>query len=548
MIAALVFLFAALAGAASPPNVLFLLSESLDGRLLREGSPAAIPNIRALMARGVTFDAAYSNSPVCAPSRSSLWSGRAPHRIPHEHNGYLVQGAWNNYEGLPTSGPVSVRLDQLLQAAGYSVDIAGKTDWSVGSHSETCLLASVSFNIAWPYNINQTGGWNQEDGTCASPGPVAPGGSSGPAGSTYAADWKLAARTAKFVASAAQPFFAFTGTSILHPPYQTSSYWFDNTPADLPVPAWAPLAALHPCDLQASMKRGCTPSSADASAYAAFYDEGRVRRVRRVYLAELEEFDAMVGTVVAALGARANDTLIILAADHGDMQLEHQMFYKMLPYDASARVPFVFAGAGVAQPGRVVTQPVQLLDILPTVLRAAGQPVPAYADGYDLAPFLAGAAADPARPPIVASQNADEDISSSWFMATDGAFKLVQYGTGEQVPAQLFNLSADEGENKNLLAPPGNAAAAAVAARLDALLRAQIDYPSVARDIAKYQHEQFVWWTSNQTDWRKEIASGDVRWQEAWAAHPAEALAAAEAYLASNGTTILACDGRLANI
>jgi arylsulfatase A-like enzyme len=202
----------------------------------------------------------------------------------------------------------------------------------------------------------------------------------------------------------------------------------------------------------------------------------------------------------------------------------------------------------VAQPGRVVTQPVQLLDILPTVLRAAGQPVPAYADGYDLAPFLAGAAADPARPPIVASQNADEDISSSWFMATDGAFKLVQYGTGEQVPAQLFNLSADEGENNNLLQPPGNAAAAAVAARLDALLRAQIDYPSVARDIAKYQHEQFVWWTSNQTDWRKEIASGDVRWQKAWAAHPAEALAAAEAYLASNGTTIFACDGRLANI
>ena len=115
----------------------------------------------------------------------------------------------------------------------------------------------------------------------------------------------------------------------------------------------------------------------------------------------------MVGSVIAALGARAANTLIILAADHGDMQLERQLFYKMLPYDASARIPLVVAGAVVAQPGRTVLQPVQLLDILPTVLEAAGLAVPDYADGFSLAPFLAGAAADPARPPVVTSQNHD---------------------------------------------------------------------------------------------------------------------------------------------
>ena len=74
---------ASVAAASAKPNFLFLLSESLDGRLLREDSPAKIPNIRALLASGsIRFDAGYSNNPVCAPSRSSLWSGRAPLLFP----------------------------------------------------------------------------------------------------------------------------------------------------------------------------------------------------------------------------------------------------------------------------------------------------------------------------------------------------------------------------------------------------------------------------------------------------------------------------------
>ena len=56
------------------------------------------------------------------------------------------------------------------------------------------------------------------------------------------------------------------------------------------------------------------------------------------------------------------------------------------------------------------------------------------------------------------------------------------------------------------------------------------------------------WWTSNQTDWKREIASGDVRWQAAWARHPKLALAAAEAYLASNGSEIVPCNGNLSSL
>lgn len=402
-------------GVPQPPNFLFLLSESLDGRLLREDSSAKIPHIRALLASGsVRFDAAYSNNPVCAPSRASLWSGRAPHKIVHEHNGFTVNGAWNNYEGL--SPDYSARLDQLLNTSGYSTGVFGKTDWVMGGHSESCRLASMTFNVNWPYNTT-AGGWNQEMQDCIT-STVAPGGTGGATGSQYAADWKIMDTAARFVAEQPEPAFAFAGTTILHPPYATDSFWYAAA-AERAVPAVPPLSTIHPCDLQASMKHGCTVPQ--------FNDSTRIARVRRVYLAELEEFDAMVGAAVATLKAagRLDNTWIILSADHGDMQQEHQLFYKMVPYDASSRVPLVWANPSLGS-ARVVSQPTQLLDIFPTVLAAAGTAVPGYADGHDLAPFLKGASIDPSRPYFVISQNHDEDISMSWFLVMNGTHKLVQ--------------------------------------------------------------------------------------------------------------------------
>jgi choline-sulfatase len=539
------------AAAAKPPSFVFVLSESLDGRLLRPDSLARVPNIRALLAGGsVRFDAAYSNSPVCAPSRSSMHSGRAPHKIAHVHNGMRVGGVWNNAEGLP--GNYSARLDQLLNASGYSTLVAGKTDWDIDGHSEANNLECWTFNVRWPYNITAGDAWNQEGDMCASDGPVMPGGSGGRTGSIYVPDWTIIESAARFAATAPQPLFAFAGTSILHPAYRTTEYWFNQTSEDVSVPFWPPLDQLHPCDLQASMKRGCTPGLDNMTAYDDFYDPERIKRVRRVYLATLDEFDAMVGSVVAALDAagrwRDGSTVLVLAADHGDMQLEHQMFYKMVPYEGSSHVPLIFASPALAPLGsKIVTQPTQLLDIFPTLLSMAGLPVPDYADGFDLSPYFApGVERDAARPPFVVVQNADTDQSMAWFAVVNGSHKLVQYGTGAQVAPQLFDLVADPGELTNL--HNSSDAARAAEAALDASLRSVIDYPAVAQEIADYQLAQFRYWAANGTkDWRSAIVAASTRWQAAFEAHFNESIAAVEAYMAQPGAAeIVPCDGRLA--
>ena len=220
----------------------------------------------------------------------------------------------------------------------------------------------------------------------------------------------------------------------------------------------------------------------------------------------------------------------------------------MVPYDGSSRVPLDIASPALAGLGaKTVTQPTQLLDIFPTLLGLAGAPVPAYADGFDLAPFFsAGVERDAARPPFVVMSNADTDQSMSWVAVVNGTHKLVQYGTGAEVPPQLFDLAADPGETRNL-ANSSDAARAAESA-LDAALRSVIDYPAVARDIAQYQLTQFRYWVNvTGKGWRAALASPQMRWQVPFLAHHDLAIAAAEAYLAQPGeAAIVPCDGRLA--
>jgi len=248
-----------------------------------------------------------------------------------------------------------------------------------------------------------------------------------------------------------------------------------------------------------------------------------------------------------AAGKWDDNTYVILSADHGDMQLERQMFYKMVPYDGSSRVPLVIASPALAGLGaKTVTQPAQLLDIFPTLLGLANITVPDYADGYDLSPFLtAGVFGDKSRPPFVVIQNADSDQSMSWTAVVNGSHKLVQYGTGAEVIPQLFDLVADPGEATNLYNKSDAARAATVA--LDDALRSVIDYPAVARDIAEYQLAQFRFFTNTTKNWRDVISSPQMRWSKAYSAHSDLATAAIETFLNQSGpASITPCDGRLA--
>lgn len=113
------------------PNILLIGCESMDGRVLGHlAYPGArTPNLDRLAAEGVSFSAAYCNSPICNPSRSSMWTGRHPHAI----------RCWNNYTGLTHD---AITFASLLAEAGYRIGDLGRRDKTFGSHSLRCRLTT----------------------------------------------------------------------------------------------------------------------------------------------------------------------------------------------------------------------------------------------------------------------------------------------------------------------------------------------------------------------------------------------------------------------
>lgn len=529
------------------PNFVFLHCESTDGRLYYNDI-VPLPNIKKLAARGALFAATYANAPVCCPSRSSMLSGKYPHKLPHWHNGILVPGVYNNYEGLDAN--FSGKIQDLLQTnRGYDIQIVGKTDWTTGSHTESCMLEALTHNVAFPYNVSLDGGWQQES-ICSSNGTIGKGGSNSSAGSLHMDDWNALEINVKYIENYAQnlqkknisvavnkPFFVYQGFNILHPDYVTNEYWYNSITANITVPEWLPLNELHPCDLQASMLKGCLPSDAESNT---FNDPERIKRIRRIYYAELAEYDAMVGAYIQAIEDNnlLDSTIFILDADHGEMQLEHRQFYKMVQYEGSSHVPLLISHPSIA--AQTITQPTQLLDLFPTFLELAGIPVPSYADGYSLVPFLLGNSTDPTRPDYVLSQFHGDDIAMSWFMIRQGDYKYINFGLGNHssvgVVPQLFNLQTDPNEMNNLWTPTNP-----IGQQMEQTLLQAINYPQVAMQVAQYQKDMFNWWIDTTPDWKKQIQDPSiVRWATAWAVNSSGCFDALQDWLDAP-TSILPC-------
>jgi len=577
----------------SSPNIVFLVVESTDGRTWQKGyqnDVLELPNIRELQRGGVSFQRHYANAPVCCPSRATFWSGRHAHKIPHYSNipksNLTVGGAWNNFEGLPQN--YSDRIDQVLSRANYNVLISGKTDWSTGGHSENVRLNSWTMYTRMPYDIPKTGGWADETEDCIGNGTVRKGGGYGGVDSAHEGDWSTLKSSVSWLKSKAvqdpRPFFLFQGMNIVHPPYSTNEFWYNKIdPTKIDVPKWADLEDMHPCDLQSSMLKRCLPSN---DTVGSIEDPYRRRNIRRIYAAMVAEFDDMVGAYMTAAKEAGvwNNTVFIVTSDHGDMQMEHRQFYKMVPRDPSASVPMViYDGRATSEaakertvfkedapqapkygsPGSIVWQPTQLIDIFPTVMEYANVPRsgwPSGLDGTSLLPFLPPTPSSSSPETIsghvttvpavhshpggrdawVTSQFHGCNIAMSWFMIVqqgpDGhAYKYIVWGTGEEVPPQLFDLTKDPSEFTDLLANETSAPKEIkqLVATLDKNLRSTIDYPSVAMQVATYNKDSFTAWVNNTQNWEAAIHASGLRWDKSWDLNPGGAIAAVKQWMAA---------------
>ena len=379
------------------PNVVIFFADDLGwGELGCQGNPQIpTPHIDAIARDGVRFTNGYVAATYCSPSRAGLLTGRYPTRFGHEFNSVA------NRTGL--------RLDQVtiadrLRALGYATACVGK--WHLGGGIE--------------YRPTRRG-FDEFYGTLANTPFYHP---------TNFVD----SRISDDVRPVADPAF-----------YTTDAYaeravdWIERS-KDRPWFLYLPFNAQH-APLQAPKKY--------LDRFSGITDEKR-----RIFAAMLSSMDDAVGRVmgkVRALGQEENTIVFFIADNGGPTQSTTSgngplRGFKMTTFEGGPRVPFVAQWKGRWPAGKVYGFPVINLDVLPTVVAAAGGKAESArsVDGVDLTPFVTGA--NPARP----HQTLYWRYGPQWAVR-HGDLKLVVSRGGSGKP-ELYDLSKDVGESKDLAA------------------------------------------------------------------------------------------------
>ncbi len=367
------------ASAAQRPNVLFLMADDMNNSLSCYGHAITrTPNIDKLAARGVRFEHAYCQFPLCGPSRNSFLTGLYPNT-----NGILTNG-----QIFRQTIPTHHSLPQAFRLAGY---FAGR----IGKAYHYNVPRSIGTNGhddpgSWELELNPAGCDRlEEEPHIFSLTPGQFGGTlswyASPKSDAYHTDGLLAADAEWVLERCARqkerPFFLAVGFYRPHTPYVSPKPYFDRYPEkDMPV------------------VQGVREDQADIPApglgsYKKEQDkltDDLRRQCVQAYFAAATFMDAQAGRVLDALDrlGLAENTIVVFISDHGYHLGEHGLWQKMSLFEESARVPLIIAAPGVGARGAVAEAPVGLIDVYPTLAELCAVKAPSNLQGQSLVPML----------------------------------------------------------------------------------------------------------------------------------------------------------------
>jgi choline-sulfatase len=437
----------AAAAPAGRPNILFIMADQMRGDCMGADGNKVIrtPNLDRLAAEGARFRCAYTSTPSCTPARAAILTGQSPWR-----HGML--GYYQVAERYPRE------LPRLLADAGYHCVGIGKMHYhpqrnAHGFHrtllDESGREQSIDFRSdyrSWFYSLEPnanpdlTGiGWNDYRAkTYALSEEMHPTHWTGQTAVNFLKSY-----------SGAQPFFLKVSFARPHSPYDPPARFmkmYEN--ADMPERAIGEWSARNDRPADAS----------NHSLWRGNLGPEAPRKARRAYYGSISFIDEQIGRILKTLEQRGllDSTLILFTADHGDMLGDHHLWRKTYAYEGSARIPMLIRcpeGMKSAR-GQVLEQPVELRDLLPTFLDAAGAEYeePAF-DGRSLLKLIRGQK-EGWREFIDLEHSVCYSPENHWSALTDGRIKYIFHApTGQE---QLFDLTSDPRELHDLAADPGH--------------------------------------------------------------------------------------------
>lgn len=438
------------------PNILFIMADQMAAPMLPIYSPSPIrmPHLAKLAEQAVVFDAAYCNSPLCAPSRFTLVSGQLPSRI----------GAYDNAADFPADVPTYAHY---LRRLGYRTALSGKMHFcgpdQLHGYEERLTSDIYPADYGWAVNWDapdQRPSWYHNMSSVLQAGPCV-------RTNQLDFDEEVVFKARQYLydhvrEADGRPFCLTVSMTHPHDPYTIPKrYWDRYQGVDIPMPRAE--MAQHQLD-------------AHSQRLLKVYDlwdkplpVDKIRDARRAYFGACSYIDDNIGQLLQTLEecGLSDDTVVVFSGDHGDMLGERGLWYKMHWFEMSARVPLLVHAPKRFQPARVAAC-VSTCDLLPTLVELAGGAVDnqLHLDGRSLLGHLQGQGGH------------DEVIGEYMAEGTVGPLMMIRRGNykfvySEDDPCLLFDLSIDPHERENLTGGPDH----------QALLQAFVDEAKQRWDI-----------------------------------------------------------------
>lgn len=438
------------------PNVLFIIADDLNDNMGCYGHPQVkTPNIDKLASEGLLFRRAYTNFPLCGPSRNCFMSGLYPDQTgTHElrallrdhvpdvttmsqhfmHNGYVAARVgkiyhYDNPMAIGTAGhddPAS--WNEAINPCGRDKDVEG-------------LIHTIDGQRKFGAHLS----WLADEGE-----------------DEEHTDGMVAAEAIKLMqkyAAADQPFFLGVGFYKPHTPFVAPKKYFEMyDPSEIIVPQ-------VPEGYFETIPEPARKSLRQHDGQVGMSDEMR-RTVIQAYYATISFLDAQVGKVLQGLDEAGlkDNTIVVFTSDHGYHMGEHDYWQKKTLFENSGRIPLIIVVPEMKSSGRETDAFAEMIDFYPTLSDLAGLRKPRMVSGVSLAPVLADSSARVRESVLM-------QIAGGYSLLS-GNFRYTRWGKGGADMIELYDHSSDPQELHNLA---GNPEKRISIARMDALLDERVE-------------------------------------------------------------------------
>lgn len=454
------------------PNILWYCTDQQRWDTIRALGQTSIetPTLDSLCAAGTAFNRAYTQSPICTPSRASFLTGRYPASHHVYRNG---NGAFPAHEKLVT---------KIVAEAGYDCGLIGKLHLSAAkyyehrpddgyrtflwSHHPTPDFARGHDYETW---LRHEKGVDPRELYVAINHFCGPGVPAALHQTTWCSEMAI-----RFISEQrGAPWLLSVNPFDPHAPFDAPPEYLDKVdPEAMPLPLFEDAdlerhAAFRAIDQQTKIP--LDPRIRRQVEHAAVKDHDQVasaapdaydaRAVKANYYAMIRLIDDQLGRILDSLRdtGQLERTIIIFMSDHGEMLGDHGLILKGCRFfEGLVHVPLIVSWPERFQQGQLSEALVELVDIAPTLLEAAGLAVPEAMQGRSLVPILTGAA-DPHRHKAHVICEYHDAIGGQpdhthGSMVFDGRYKTAVYH-GHAI-GELYDLVEDPGEFRNLWDEP----------------------------------------------------------------------------------------------